>query len=315
MPAAEIEITVDLVHALVAEQHPDLADLDLSLVANGWDNAIFRLGSTLAVRVPRRRAGADLVEHEHRWLPGMAERLPIPIAAPVRLGRPSSTYPWSWSICPWFDGEVAADVALSEPVADARRLGAFVAALHQPAPPEAPVNAEPRVSRSPNSARGSSRTSSCSASHRSTRGECSSASSGSRRSTSGPDGRCGSMATCTPPTCWSYDGTISAVLDFGDITVRRSRRRPRSSPGCSSTRTPDPCMPDGVRPHRRRHVEPCPGVGAALRAALRPELCRQRPVPTDGPVPPRSRARRQGLNRTGSGTGIPWPTTYTSATR
>jgi aminoglycoside phosphotransferase (APT) family kinase protein len=141
MPAAEIEITVDLVHALVAEQHPDLADLELSLVANGWDNAIFRLGSTLAVRVPRRRAGADLVEHEHRWLPGMAERLPIPIAAPVRMGRPSSTYPWSWSICPWFDGEVAADVALSEPVADARRLGAFVAALHQPAPPEAPINA------------------------------------------------------------------------------------------------------------------------------------------------------------------------------
>jgi aminoglycoside phosphotransferase (APT) family kinase protein len=58
----------------------------------------------------------------------------------VRLGRPSSTYPWSWSICPWFDGEVAADVALSEPVADARRLGAFVAALHQPAPTDAPVN-------------------------------------------------------------------------------------------------------------------------------------------------------------------------------
>jgi aminoglycoside phosphotransferase (APT) family kinase protein len=141
MPAAEIEITVDLVHALVAEQHPDLADLELSLVANGWDNTIFRLGSTLAVRVPRRQAGADLVDHEHRWVPGMVERLPIPIAAPVRLGRPSNVYPWSWSICPWFDGEVAADVVLSKPSADAERLGAFVAALHQPAPAEAPFNA------------------------------------------------------------------------------------------------------------------------------------------------------------------------------
>lgn len=140
MPAAEIDVTVDLVHALIVEQHPDLSDLALSPVANGWDNAIFRLGPTLAVRVPRRQVGADLVEHEHRWLPDMAEQLPIPIAAPVRIGRPSTVYPWAWSICPWFDGEVAADVALSDPVGDARRLGAFVDSLHQPAPPDAPSN-------------------------------------------------------------------------------------------------------------------------------------------------------------------------------
>ena len=140
MPAAEIDVTVDLVHALIVEQHPDLADLSVTPVASGWDNAIFRLGPTLAVRVPRRQAGADLVEHEHRWLPTMAERLPIPVAAPVRIGRPSIRYPWSWSICPWFDGDVAADVALADPVGDARRLGAFVASLHQPAPPHAPVN-------------------------------------------------------------------------------------------------------------------------------------------------------------------------------
>ena len=140
MPAAEIDVTVDLVHALLVEQHPDLADLVVSPVANGWDNAIFRLGPTLAVRLPRRMAGAELVEHEHRWLPALAERLPIPIAAPVRIGQPSITYPWSWSICPWFDGDVASDVALTDPVGEARRLGAFVASLHQPAPPDAPVN-------------------------------------------------------------------------------------------------------------------------------------------------------------------------------
>jgi aminoglycoside phosphotransferase (APT) family kinase protein len=140
MPAADLEITVDLVHALIIAQHPDLAGLALWPVANGWDNAIFRLGPTLAVRVPRRQAGADLVGHEHRWLPELAERLPIPIAAPVRTGRPSNLYPWAWSICPWFDGEVAADVALADPVGEARRLGTFVATLHVDAPSDAPVN-------------------------------------------------------------------------------------------------------------------------------------------------------------------------------
>ncbi len=85
MPAAEVDITDDLVRALLAEQHPDLADLAADARgANGWDNAIFRLGDDLVVRMPRRQLGANLVEHEHRWLPELAGRLPIPIPAPVR---------------------------------------------------------------------------------------------------------------------------------------------------------------------------------------------------------------------------------------
>ena len=55
MPAAEVEITDDLVRALLAEQHPDLADLALTPLAFGWDNAIFRLGDDLVVRLPRRQ--------------------------------------------------------------------------------------------------------------------------------------------------------------------------------------------------------------------------------------------------------------------
>ncbi|MGE5210734.1 MAG: aminoglycoside phosphotransferase family protein [Acidobacteriota bacterium] len=140
MPAAEVEITEDLVHSLLLEQHPDLAHEPLVLVANGWDNVIFRLGSELVVRLPRRQLGADLVEHEHRWLPQLAARLPIPIAAPVRTGTPSDDYPWAWSICPWFEGGVAADVTLTDAATQARRLGEFVAAFHTPAPDDAPDN-------------------------------------------------------------------------------------------------------------------------------------------------------------------------------
>lgn len=140
MPAAEVEITEDLVRSLLLEQHPDLAHERLVLVANGWDNVIYRLGAELVVRLPRRQLGADLVGHEHRWLPDLAARLPIPIAAPVRAGRPSAEYPWAWSICPWFEGDVAADVALADPASEAQRLGAFVAAFHTEAPEDAPDN-------------------------------------------------------------------------------------------------------------------------------------------------------------------------------
>ena len=140
IPAAEIDVSERLVGRLLEAQHPDLADRPLTLVANGWDNVIFRLGDDLVVRLPRRQLGADLVQHEHRWLPELAERLPIPIAAPLRTGSPSDEYPWAWSICAWFDGDVAADAELREPQTEAERLGDFVAAFHEPAPPDAPDN-------------------------------------------------------------------------------------------------------------------------------------------------------------------------------
>jgi len=140
MPAAEIDIDDGLVRRLLADQHPDLAALPLTLAANGWDNAIFRLGAELAVRVPRRQLGADLIANEHRWLPELASRLPIPVPVPLRVGLPSDDYPWSWTVVAWFDGDVAADVTLTDPMVEARRLGRFVDALHTPAPADAPVN-------------------------------------------------------------------------------------------------------------------------------------------------------------------------------
>jgi aminoglycoside phosphotransferase (APT) family kinase protein len=140
VPAAEIDVTQDLVRRLIETQFPDLSKRAVTLVANGWDNVIFRLGDDLVVRLPRRQLGADLVQHEHRWVPDLAKRLPIPIAAPLRAGLPSQEYPWAWSICPWFDGEVAADSALRDPLTQAQRLGDFVAAFHTPAPPDAPDN-------------------------------------------------------------------------------------------------------------------------------------------------------------------------------
>jgi aminoglycoside phosphotransferase (APT) family kinase protein len=140
VPTAEFDVTVDLVRGLLEDQHPDLAGLPLDVVANGWDNAILRLGDDVAVRVPRRQLGADLVAHEQEWLPGLAERLPISIPAPVRTGAPGRGFPWSWSIVPWFHGEVAADSELDDPTREAERLGSFVCILHDTPAENAPSN-------------------------------------------------------------------------------------------------------------------------------------------------------------------------------
>ena len=100
-PEADINVDKALVTRLVREQHPDLQG-DLTLVANGWDNALYRLGERLCVRVPRRQVAAALIAGEQHWLPVFAERVRVPIPVPVRVGVPSESFPWPWSICPWF---------------------------------------------------------------------------------------------------------------------------------------------------------------------------------------------------------------------
>lgn len=140
MPAAEVDITVDLVRTLLSEQHPDIADLSISELANGWDNVIFRLGNELTVRLPRREMAARLIDHEQTVLPGLAQILPIPIPAPIRVGRPASGYPWSWSVNPWIPGTIAATTPFADTTREARRLGGFMAKLHASAPADAPSN-------------------------------------------------------------------------------------------------------------------------------------------------------------------------------
>ena len=137
-PAADIEIDEPLVRSLLRAQHPDLAHLPLQSMDSGWDNAMFKLGDELAVRLPRRIAVAKLIEHEQHWLPQLAPLLPIAVPAPVRIGQPAENYPARWSIVPWLRGRNA---DLSEPGPDqAEPLAAFLCALHRPAPADAPVN-------------------------------------------------------------------------------------------------------------------------------------------------------------------------------
>ena len=132
-------IDAALVRGLLEAQHPDLADLSLEPLASGWDNQMFRLGEQLTVRLPRRKVAVQLIVNEQSWLPKLAPHLPLPIPAPVRLGFPAESYPWSWSILPWFEG---GPVDLNPPDEDQGAiLGAFLGALHQlPLPPDPPTN-------------------------------------------------------------------------------------------------------------------------------------------------------------------------------
>jgi aminoglycoside phosphotransferase (APT) family kinase protein len=140
MPAAEIDVTAELVRQLLVAQRPDLAHERIRFLAHGWDNELFIIGDSLVGRFPRRRLASGLVENEARWLPTLVDRLPLPIPAPTFLGEPGLGYPWRWVLSPWIQGVPAVTVDDLDLEECARQLGGFLTALHQPAPPDAPSN-------------------------------------------------------------------------------------------------------------------------------------------------------------------------------
>ncbi|MBG6224066.1 aminoglycoside phosphotransferase (APT) family kinase protein [Arthrobacter sp. CAN_A2] len=140
LPRAEIDIAPSLVRSLLADQHPDLADLPLRPAGHGWDNVLFRLGEDLVVRLPRREAGAGLMVAEQQWVPRLTAHLTLPTSAPVRIGVPGAGYPWHWSVSRWIDGVSGITVPRAGRSPAAVPLARFLAGFHQPAPRDAPVS-------------------------------------------------------------------------------------------------------------------------------------------------------------------------------
>lgn len=135
----ELKVEQDLVRALLRDQHPDLADLELRDANGGCDNQQWRLGEELAVRLPRTEQTSALLHTEHTWLPVLAKRLPLPTPTPVRIGKPSSLFELTWTIARWVEGE-SADHAPITRIEAAEILARFLRALHHQAPADAPTN-------------------------------------------------------------------------------------------------------------------------------------------------------------------------------
>jgi aminoglycoside phosphotransferase (APT) family kinase protein len=136
----EVPIDTDLVRRLVAGQFPQWADLPVAPVKlSGWDNATYRLGEDMSVRLPRLPRWVGQVEREQRWLPWLAPRLPLPIPVPLAQGEPAGGYPCPWSVYRWLDGENAVPENLGDPVQAALDLAGFIGALQKIDPAGGPA--------------------------------------------------------------------------------------------------------------------------------------------------------------------------------
>jgi aminoglycoside phosphotransferase (APT) family kinase protein len=126
----QIDSDVDLVRSLLEAQLPQWANLPIEKVeSTGTDNALYRLGSEMVVRMPLRPSATGSIEKEHLWLPLLAPHLPLEVPVPIARGEPTQKFPWPWSVMSWIEGEDATTAKYSSHRA-ATSVARFTAALH-----------------------------------------------------------------------------------------------------------------------------------------------------------------------------------------
>jgi aminoglycoside phosphotransferase (APT) family kinase protein len=133
------EIGADLVRRLVAAQFPQWASLPIcAFDSAGVDNAAFRLGRSLLIRLPRREPAAASLQKEQTWLPRLAESIPLPITTLAGAGRASSEFPWPWSVHKWIEGTTAGEGDVEDWRALGEQLAHFMIALQRIDPTDGP---------------------------------------------------------------------------------------------------------------------------------------------------------------------------------
>lgn len=127
----EIDTDAALVRRLLEAQFPAWATRAIERVPSaGTDNAMYRLGDDLAVRLPKIGWALDAILKERRWIPRLAPALPFVVPLPVVEGEPTDEYPYAWNVVQWLPGATALPDAIDQPsVAD--DLARFLLALRQ----------------------------------------------------------------------------------------------------------------------------------------------------------------------------------------
>lgn len=126
---AERQLDTQQVEALLRAGWPELADQPVRPVAEGWDNAVFRVGEDLLLRLPRREVAVELARHELIVLPLLAGQLPLPVPEPLLVGEHRGWPFFGYRALAGRTGDVAAPDDAAR-VAGAAALGRFLAALH-----------------------------------------------------------------------------------------------------------------------------------------------------------------------------------------
>ncbi len=135
MNSPDFAIDQTVIRKLLSDQAGQWADLPITRVhSSGTDNALFRLGDGLVLRIPIRQAAVPLLSKELDWLPHLAN---LPLETPtIRYRGVGAGY--EFGIYDWMAGKVATPDNVSDTREAAMALAGFLRALQLKATDGAP---------------------------------------------------------------------------------------------------------------------------------------------------------------------------------
>ncbi len=131
----QVDVSVDTVALLVADQFPHWRDEPVRPVASGGTvNALFRLGDKVVLRLPLLPSAEQAKRHALQQEQDNARRLAgvvsVEVPRPLGLGHPGVGYPGWWSAYRWIPGRIADVASVADPAGFARDLARFVRDVH-----------------------------------------------------------------------------------------------------------------------------------------------------------------------------------------
>ena len=101
-------INTNLITKLIDNQFPEYKNLSIKPVKKqGWYNRTYRLGKNKLIRLPSAEYYSIKIPKEQKYLPQISKYLTTTISKPIKIGNPSSFYPFNFAIYEWIDGTSA----------------------------------------------------------------------------------------------------------------------------------------------------------------------------------------------------------------
>jgi aminoglycoside phosphotransferase (APT) family kinase protein len=131
---AEWTVDAGLAARLIATAVPELADRPVEKLSTGWDSTVFKVGSDLTFRFPRREVVLPGIERELCLLPLVAAHVELAVPAPLYVCRDVDGFPWPFVGAAFIPGlELAESRWLGSDAADvAGAAGSALRQLHSP---------------------------------------------------------------------------------------------------------------------------------------------------------------------------------------
>lgn len=135
----DLPVTDTLIRELLERHAPQWSGESVHRVeSSGTDNALYRIGKGLVLRIPRRKAAIALLSKELEWLPHL-DNLPLTTPRLRYRGQIDNGMNCEFGILDWMEGRIATPENIADANDAAVALAIFLKALHRKPTTGAPV--------------------------------------------------------------------------------------------------------------------------------------------------------------------------------